>query len=51
MEKKNESPIELTINVSLKQVIRINEHVIDLVKLATEIQKEYNVHCTLNVDV
>lgn len=49
MEVKNERSIELTINVSLKQMIGINERVIDLVKLATEIQKEYNVHCTLNV--
>ena len=48
---ENKKTIELTINVSLQQVMSINEHVIDLVKLATEIQKEYNVHCTLNVDV
>lgn len=49
MENEAHRPIELTINVSLKQMIGINERVVDLVKLATEIQKEYNVNCTLNV--
>lgn len=47
---ENERPIELTINIKLHNM-QLNERVVDLVKLATEIQKEYNVHCTLNVDV
>lgn len=46
---ENKKPIELTINVSLQQVIGVNGRVVELVKLATEIQKEYNVNCTLNV--
>lgn len=48
MKIKDERSIELTINIKLSHM-QLNEPVVELVKLANEIQKEYNVNCTLNV--